>query len=231
VTQLAATLKQEKQQTQTARDKADARHDEANDDAASAHRRKSSMLKGCGWGTAILLCLCWPAIPFWCCYTGGGAFIADRQEKGNYHQTKFNYRSNTTFWFAGHNKTAEEMELELKSLTKEIKLLGESEEKTSVIRGALPNLIKGFEGMYDFYVDIDTKLKGLRGDPKAQGRLRNQANVSRWRALHRELEEHHAQVSNCLLHFLRVVVNNGLSKLEALQDEDDIGSRNRVRYV
>jgi uncharacterized phage infection (PIP) family protein YhgE len=176
VTQLAASLEADKQQTQTFYNNADARLEEANDDAASAHRRKSSMLKGLAVGTVILLCIFWPAIPFWCCYTGCGAFLADRQEKG-------------------HNETVDEMKLELWSLTKEIKLLGESEDKSTVIQGAIPDIIKGFEGMYNFYGKIDTDMKGItRGDPKAQKRLMNKKNVRDWRDLHRQLGKHHAEL-------------------------------------
>jgi len=175
VTGLEAKFEEQKKSTQVAFEEASQQHDDANHDAASTHRRKGSMLKGLGWGTIVLLCICWPAIPFWCCYTASGAVVYNKQE-------------------AGHEKKAAQLRGVLDSLTTTIELLLESEEKANVVRGALPGLVEGFNGMYDFYTSIDVQVKGLGTLTKGKGKLTYKAYAGRWKALHKQLEEHHNEL-------------------------------------
>jgi len=64
---------------------------------------------------------------------------------------------------------AAELESELETFEREIKLLKKSEKKTRAIRGALPHLMEGFNSVYDlYYVKIDTEVKSIRVNPKAK---------------------------------------------------------------
>jgi hypothetical protein len=90
---------------------------------------------------------------------------------------------------------AAELESELGSFEWEIKLLKKSEKETRVIREALPDLMEGFNSMYDFYVKIDTEVKAIQVNPEAKARLTYLQNARRWGTLHKQLEEHHAQAT------------------------------------
>ena len=94
---------------------------------------------------------------------------------------------------------AADLESELETFKQEIQLLKKSGDETRVIREALPDLMEGFNSMYDFYVKIDTEVRAIRVNPNAKARLAYPQYARRWGALHKQLEEHHAQATCCFL--------------------------------